>query len=352
VARLGFVPVLLDAPPPPPLVTGGEALARLVRDPATLRGWIRTLLIDAVPAQIAPVRAALRGFRPAVVATDPMLYQVVLGAHAEGIPWAGISTSLNPVTPEALDAELVATVRALAPARAELFARHGVTAPRFRVCDCLSPGVTTVFATEAYVGDAPVPDRVALVGPSLAPGARGDEPQAPFPWEATGGRPVVYASFGSQIAWQPERFRKLAEACAPLDVALVLSTGELRLDGLPGRVVARSYLPQREILARAAVLVTHGGANSVMEALTAGVPMLIAPVCNDQPLQAWFLERSGAGARCDLDAAPVTEVRERLAALLAPDAPARAAAQRIAASYRARDGARAAAALIAGLAGG
>ena len=35
-----------------------------------MRRWIRTLLLDAVPAQVEPVRAALRAFRPDVLLSD------------------------------------------------------------------------------------------------------------------------------------------------------------------------------------------------------------------------------------------------------------------------------------------
>src|SRR3712207_6795081 len=54
---------------PKELVTSGEALARLVRDEPALRGWIRTLLLDNVPAQMEPVREVNRRFNPTAIAT-------------------------------------------------------------------------------------------------------------------------------------------------------------------------------------------------------------------------------------------------------------------------------------------
>jgi MGT family glycosyltransferase len=328
----------------PPLVTGGQALARLVRDPPALRAWIRTLLLDAVPAQIDPVRRALATFGPDVVALDPMLYQAVIACEREAIPWAAVSSSLNPITPPSFDCDLVRTIDSLARDRDALFARHGL-AFEFRVADCLSPRLTTVFATAAYAGDAPVPPSTRLVGPSLPPEGRADDPP-----DETWGSPLVYASFGSQISWQPVAYRTLAAAVAPLGATLVVSAGELPLADLPGRVVVRPWVPQLAILARADLFVTHGGANSVMEALAAGVPLLVSPVCNDQPIQAWFLERSGAGRRLDLHTATVEETRAAIARLLDSAAPERAAAARIADSYRAHDGAAEAARLIAELA--
>ena len=85
-------------------------------------------------------------------------------------------------------------------------------------------------------------------------------------------------------------------------------------------------------------MVTHGGANSVMEALSFGVPLLVTPICNDQPHNAHFVEQSGAGICLDLATASVPECRAALRALTAAG-PHREAAARIAASYATRDGA-------------
>jgi zeaxanthin glucosyltransferase len=336
---------------PAPIETGGEALARLVRDEVALGRWIRGLLLDAVPAQIAPVREVVRRFKPDVMALDGMQYAAVLAAHLEAIPWAGVSSALTLLEPE-IDIALLRNVRALASDRQALFSAHGFPA-RFRTCECLSPRLNTIFATEDFVGpEARIPPNTYLVGPSLPPEARGDE--VGFPWERLGAKPVVYLSFGSQISWQPELFRLIAEAAAPLGVTLVLSAGELAgtefTRTLPGDVVAVPYAPQRQLLPRASAFISHGGANSVMEALTEGVPLLLLPVCNDQPVQAHFLTRSGAGLALDLRTLTVDDCRAALARLLEPGTPLRAKVAALSASYRARDGAKEAAERISGLA--
>jgi UDP:flavonoid glycosyltransferase YjiC (YdhE family) len=336
---LGVEPLAAALPPGPGLVKNGAALAALVRDPAALRGWIRGLLLDAVPGQTGPILEVIRRFRPDAVALDPMLYSAVFAAHRAGVPFLGVSSSLNPVTPLDWSCALVETVQALAPERAAMFAREGLDV-RFRVCDALSPHGTTAFAGRAYVGDVEVPEGVALVGPARAVGARD---AVPFPWERLDSRPQVLVSFGSQIAHQPEVFAKVTAAAASLGLPWVVNTGaELGPDAAAswaGQGVAAPYVPQLELLRRTGVLVTHGGANSVMEALTAGVPLLLSPVCNDQPLQARFLARSGAGRVLDLQTASVPEISHALAALQG-DGPERAAAAGIARAYAALDGSR------------
>ncbi len=330
----------------PELVTGGAELAALVRDELALRAWIRTLLLDLVPGQLDPVRQIMRAFRPDVVALDGMQYAAVIAAHLESIPYAGVSSALTLLEPATVKSALMRNVRSLALDRARLFADYGM-APVFRTCEALSPWLNTIFTTRALVGDdADVPPATLLVGPSLPPEPRGDEPEFEAVWARVDtSRPLVYVSFGSQISWQPVAFARIAEAAAPLGVQLLIACGELAGDAafvaaLAGDPIVVAYAPQRDVLARAAAMITHGGANSVMEAMSAGVPVMISPVCNDQPVQAHYVTRAGAGVAIDLYTATVEEVREALARLLAPNSQLALRARAIADDYWRHDGAR------------
>jgi len=324
--------------PPPGDSHRGAAFAERIRDAAWLRQWIKALLVDAAEAAIEPLRAVIRDERPDVVAIDPMVYAAAIACELEAVPWAAISNSLNPALPGDLDSELLRTVRWLAPARDAVFARHGL-AMQFRGCDVLSPQLTIAFTTEALVG--PVPG-VELVGPSLPRGARGDEVAFPWDW-LDPARPLVYCSFGSQIYYQPALFRRVLEAVADRPVQLVVSASDLDLGAVPANVLVRAYVPQLEVLRRTSVMITHGGANSVMEAIACGVPLLVAPLCNDQFHEVAFVERAGIGRALDPSA-----VWPAIAALVA-DGPERARMAQVSASYQ-RDGAAETARLVSALA--
>jgi zeaxanthin glucosyltransferase len=322
----------------------GERFARQVRDPQWLRGWIKALLVDAAAAQIGPIREVIRAFGPDAVVADPMIYAGAIAAHLEGVPWFALSNSLNPVLDDSMASDLLETVRWLGPDREALFRSHGMEL-RFNGCDMISPRLTIAFTTREFVGrEAP---GVQLVGASIPPGARGDEEE--FPWERLHPeRPLVYLSFGSQIYHQPEIFRLVIEATSGLGVQLLIVANALHgsslLGDLPSHVLTCRYAPQLAILARARAFVTHGGANSIMEAMHFGVPVLISPVCNDQFHQAHFIRRNGVGRVLDLGSASAAECRGALAALL-HDEEIRGAAARISQSYQC-DGAAAAADLI------
>ncbi|MBV6514465.1 MAG: Oleandomycin glycosyltransferase [Planctomycetes bacterium] len=132
---------------------------------------------------------------------------------------------------------------------------------------------------------------------------------------------------------------------------LVISAGELAATdwarGLPKNCLAVPYAPQLRLLERASLFITHGGANSVMEALWAGVPMLVSPQCNDQFINAEFVRRARNGVVFDLAAPEVGAVTSQVQALLDPEAPQLRPAARLKEAYRARDGAAKAAELVA-----
>src|SRR5262249_2929652 len=121
----------------------------------------------------------------------------------------------------------------------------------------------------------------------------------PFPWGRLDGRPLVYASLGTLQNRREPLFRCIAEACGACGVQLVISHGggltPSQARELPGAPLVVDYAPQIELLQRARLPITHAGLNTVLDALTHGVPLVAIPITYEQPAIARRIEWTGAG---------------------------------------------------------
>lgn len=208
--------------------------------------------------------------------------------------------------------------------------------------DCLSD---TAQVAQAVAGlDFPrkeLPDCFVYAGPfreaSRDAGAEAE-------WEPG----IVYCSLGTLQDHRFDAFRKVAEACRQLRLRLVIGhAGGLPDDAaraLPGEVTVLREAPQRAVLDSAAVAICHGGFNTVLDALAAGVPVLALPIAFEQPATAARLRRAGAGRIGSLKW-PATRLAAALEALLA-DRRYRSAARRIGDEIVAAGGAGRAASII------
>jgi zeaxanthin glucosyltransferase len=301
--------------------------------------------VEDMPARVDLVRPVVREYQPDVMLIEGWIYEGILAAALEGVPWVNTSANLTLIQPEALAHQQADEVRTLASGRARLFARFGVPDAGFRGLECVSPWSNTVFTTTELVGGRGwVPPRTHMVGPSIGRRARGDEVDMSLDF-LDPSRPLVFITSGSRIRFELDLYRRAAAAALQLGAQVLVSAGDflstLR-DALPPEVFVDEYVPQLAALERASVVISHGGANTVMEALYHGVPMILSPVTTDGPVQAFFVEQAGAGA---IVAASATqqEWHELLARMFEPVNGYRATCAAIRRSYRASDGAREAA---------
>ena len=156
------------------------------------------------------------------------------------------------------------------------------------------------------------------LGPTLRVGSR--EP-TPFPWDELDGRPMVYVSAGT-VNDLEGYFSRIAEACADLPVQVVITRGggtHPIAGTLPGDPLVVDYAPQLEVIKRASLVVTHGSANTMLETLAAGVPLLCIPQALDQFGTGVRLEASGAGISLGRSAPPVGAIREAVERMLSDE---------------------------------
>jgi MGT family glycosyltransferase len=134
-----------------------------------------------------------------------------------------------------------------------------------------------------------------FVGPFI--GIHSEAP--PFPFDEAGNEPVIYISLGTVFNNKVHFYRLCLEAFADLKYRVILSVGSkvdtASLGAIPNNFIVKPFVPQLQVLQRAALFITHGGMNSVSEGLYEGVPLLMIPQAADQTFIAQRVQQLGAG---------------------------------------------------------
>ncbi len=163
--------------------------------------------------------------------------------------------------------------------------------PRRRLDDCLSPRLQISQMVRSL--DFPrsrLPAYFHYTGPF-----RRAAPDS-FELPPGDGRPLVYCTLGTLQGSRAGIFRKVARACARLDLRLLISQGNrgrLKPGDLAGDPLVYDWVPQEAVLARADLMVCHGGMNTVLEPLAAGLPMVVMPLAFEQSAIAARLDEAG-----------------------------------------------------------
>ncbi|WEO98746.1 glycosyltransferase [Streptomyces sp. FXJ1.172] len=322
----------------PPDLRGAEALKFLWE-------WYLLPLADAM----APgVRAAAETFRPDVVVADQQAFAGALVAERLGLPWATSATTSAEFAGAYDGLPKIAEWlrRSLAALRARIGVPSHSADPRF------SPHLLLIFSTPELIGpQAPLAPHIHYVGPSLA-----GRPAGPgFPWERLDqSRAKVLVTLGTANADTGVRF--LAECLTALRdradrVQGVIADPAGVLPVPPGDkdVLVLAQVPQLPLLERMDAVVCHAGHNTVCEALWHGVPLVVAPIRDDQPVVAGQVVDAGAGVRVRFGRVRAAQLGAALDTVLTERAH-RAAAARIRTAFRAAGGTRAAAAHLENLA--
>ncbi|MFF5448055.1 glycosyltransferase [Streptomyces sp. NPDC012888] len=334
-------------PGPSPVAGGYEALHgrwRDLRGVAALRFLWSQALLPLARAMVPGVERAVRAYRPDVVVADQQALAGPLAARRLGVPWVTSATTSAEFTRPFADFPKVGEW--VADQVAALVAEYGPPdqVPGGRGFDPrFSDRLVLVFSTPQLVGaDEEFPAHFAFVGPALGSRPPGGE----FPWSRLDpDRRRVLVSLGTLNQEAGSRFyARVLEAADRLadDVQLVLAAPAALTGPVPEHVVLRDTVPQLDLLPHLDAVVSHGGHNTVCEALAHGLPLVVAPIRDDQPIVARQVAAAGAGVRLRFGRVRAEDLTGALASVL-DDPRYRRAARRIQTSFAAAGGAAAAA---------
>ena len=150
-------------------------------------------------------------------------------------------------------------------------------------------------------------------------------------------RPLVFVTLGTTPMGEEAVLQRVLDAATGLDVRVVATVGahvDRSALRVPSNATVEGYVPHALALPHVSVLVTHAGLGTTVAGLRAGVPLLCLPLGRDQPGNAARVEALRAGRVLAPDAS-ADDVAAALVALLAGDAPERAAARSVAAEIAA-----------------
>jgi UDP:flavonoid glycosyltransferase YjiC (YdhE family)/pimeloyl-ACP methyl ester carboxylesterase len=315
--------------------------ATRVRGPERLKFLWEDFFIPLANAMLPGVDAAVESFRPDAMIVDQQTIAGAVVATRRGIPWATMATtSAGVVDPLAKFPKVRAWLDRLVGGVQEAGGIDVLAGGE------ISPHLVLALTTEALVGATNrLPPHYRFVGPSIS-----DRPEsADFPWQwldADEGARRVLISLGTVNADAGARFyREAVEAVAGTDIRAVLVAPPDLVGTTPDNVLVRSFVPQLALLPRMDAVVTHAGHNTVVESLANALPLVVAPIKDDQPVVAQQVVDAGAGVRVRFGRVRAPRLREALFRVL-DDPSFASAAGRVRDSFARAGGAERAARLL------
>ncbi len=306
-----------------------------LKGPAAFRFLWEEFLIPLADAMAPGVRAAIGRFRPQVVVADQQAVAGGLVADGLGLPWVtSATTSAELVDPLAGMPKVVSWLEDLLGGLRRRI-DGGPADPR------MSPHGVLAFTTRELLGLVPLPAHVRLVGPSIA----GRTSTVDFPWSwLDPATPTVLVTLGTANADAAGDFlNAAAKAMSDFgDVQTVIADPGEVVRQVRDKVLVVPQVPQMALLERVDAVVCHAGHNTVCESLWHGVPLVVAPIRDDQPIVAGQVVDAGAGVRLRFGRVNPARIRAAVEGVLG-DPGHRSAAEKVGASFRSAGGASAAA---------
>lgn len=327
-ALLGFFSATREGMIPTLAFQAAARMNDLMWEPVATARAVQAIVEELNPATIVVDHLAFSA-RLALVAAGREHIDVVLGhPTALPIPGAGEVYGLPPTWPAAFNPseQQIEDLRALCEKVSESFTNEWNRALA-ELAPTLSPS-QNAFAEHGnllvfnYPAELMPGDRMELLPPHTFIGAsvraepREDRVEQ---WLQSSDEPFVYVSFGSFLSVRDDVLGKVATALREANVRAAIAYGSAdvaTLGEVPEHWLVGEFLPQVTLLGSASVAVSHGGNNSVTEALSHGVPLVVLPFSTDQFAGAEALERVGFGVALAPNDASVDEIKHAIASML------------------------------------
>jgi MGT family glycosyltransferase len=317
------------------------AKAQKVTGLESFQFFYEEFLVPLTDAMMPGVLKAIDQFQPDLILCDQQALAGALAARLKRIPWATLATTsaavFNPIV------QMPKVKEWMIETLGQVQDRYGLE--RWERPDLSSELVLILSVRELIAPDEVIPEHFHFIGPSLREETNADD----FPWHLLDpARPKVYLSLGTVNAERSQKFYgKVKEAFAEQDLQMILSAPADMLGTLPSNFVVQRFVPQLALLKKVDAVIFHGGHNTFCETLMHGLPAVVAPIKDDQPVIAEQLVRCGAGLRVHFDRVKSLDLATVMQRILT-EPQFRLAAQRMQNILRTSGGAQEAIALLQG----
>ena len=284
--------------------------------------------LGTVPPQVEDLESVMDAWSPDVVVCDPGMWGPILVLHE----MCSIPVAVSSFVPGCMipGPDAPPPGLGLPPPRkwhTRLLARLGGTATNFFAADFrdavnemrqhygLSPLTSSIIE---YTGQMPLylvpsapefdynrrdlPPSVHYIG-SCVWNKPHHEPTPSWLAEIPKGQPWVHVTEGTCHMQAPIVLRAAAQGLAHRPMQVIMTTGgnrnpeDLDLGPIAANVRVERWVAHSDLLPHTDVVVTTGGAGTVMAALCAGVPLIVVPTEWDKPENAQRVVAAGAGLR-------------------------------------------------------
>jgi MGT family glycosyltransferase len=340
--------------------------------PAVLRDW----LLMTLPDQVTDQQVAIAGWKPDVIVTDITLWGTPLVLHElTGIPCVICSYApgcmipspeippwgMGLPTPHNLPTRLLnwtanvlteRSVRSFRRLGNEMRARFGLPPLTVPIHEYFGrmPLYLVPSVPELDYNRNGLPASVHYIGPLIW---NDTKRTPPLEWLAalSHERPWVHVSEGTVHSQKPFMLKAAAVGLANLPMEVIMTTGghrdpaALGLGTLAPNVHLESWIAHTELFPRTDVVITTGGAGTVLTALEAGIPMVIVPTEWDKADNAQRIVEAGCAIRMSPGRCSPKRLRQAVEELLS-DGKYRENAKRIGGILKSLNGPRRGAELI------
>jgi MGT family glycosyltransferase len=324
-----------------------EALSEIASRGQGLRGaeafrflW-KDLLIPLGEAMLPEVELAVEHFSPDVLVVDQQAIAGAVVARRSGVRWATSATTSSELVDSFTVFPMFGTW--LSNELRAFQHRMGVSEEEAIEGDLrFSEQLVLAFSTKELIGGGPFSPQWLFVGPAMK--RREHAPEFPWSWLDPLRRRVLL-TLGTINAASGRQFFETAITAAERladRMQMIVVAPDGMLNPKTSNVLVLPMVPQLELLPQIDAVICHAGHNTVCETLAHGIPLVVAPIRDDQPIIAQQVVDAGAGIRLKFSRVKAEEIADALLSVLETGS-YRQSAERIQTAFRGAGGAAAAA---------